>query len=1546
MTVSSSESYAKSFGSTESIDKYGGLLQPPFYKVLSRAIVSLYSYIDNVVPQMQALHYIVTFFRLVQILGISLFVPFTRLWGNGSVLQKTLSYFSVLFHILPFEYRSLYAEYIEWGYIVIGVLGLLFIVGCAWYYKQTAKLHIAFCYAVYIYTISLGFVLHPIAGFYVGGILTRVITGEYQATFKYIFLIVATLLLTFLYSWFIKQYYCLSLLFRACSLQTLDEYGQLVLIFTTIVNTFLIAATLRLNNTEIMILCIVAAIIHLSNIHLLYTHATFLHSLDAKLVLATSMTAAIFTIIGMACLVKGIVLGSISLFIMIAIYVVMFFVASFMVRMKDKKYLKILDEFDETHEILFKHWRFGPASITGLQYAHPCYIDLSIFKAATQEWPQSPLVWVTFAKVCAIYPEYQSQMMFIDQSIESNKIKGQAKQILSQIRSLSKTRETNLSPDLKSKLSHISKTINKAKQRMRNIWDLILQGNIGEMEHSIQSAYESVDRARQQLEHLKMQFPNNRFVARQYARFLLEVLADQDNAKTWKENVRLLQRGIPISPDIAHTLGTQALPNFPTKMELEQSQNFAATLEIGDTSEDILADEDTSDESASIISQLINSHKVAAVTCMQITSIILFLVCVALPVIVLMAMFSPYTSEIVDPLSQLYGVSYMRHLVGVVPSFTLRYMEENVPDPDEPSQKYASIPDVSDYTLDSLGNNYNAKDQLKFLLTEVVDSSALLGPIRSYATDSEIMDQVRDLLFTNSISYFTCTTAQINTTEQVSSETLLSRVANQASELLNLETVTAADMVSPTKLTATTNYFQATNSLATALDLMLQYLTNVVSDNKTLYTIIAIVLSVVICIIYIVAFIIQLYMFNSNKNKVFKSLTYLPKTVISSVSASFYQLKKDNNGTSASSIDTDAEMNKQEENAIKIFSSISDESSSSTSAVYYFFTNFLIMVCAVVAIVVICLSYVNISDSILTDAPQIDNILGTCSSLSRSFINLMKICEEADGFTGVTYAISVERQWLQDALNSMVSYFMSATFGSEGAEIPPFSDMESAVATADEEVSCPSETTAPESLVTNVNCFDVRMRTILLNSLIYKRISATKLDVYPRARGDQITSLWQIGPILMYDSFYYHVIRDIISTMTRQVDVEQTNCIIVGVIMLVIALLFTLILIFEANYMQTRLIFTLKQLLHCPPSAVIASTKIMSLLSGNYSNEVDDTTERTSSFFAEVVNKLTDLVVVVKKEDLSVVSSNATFNKMFKIEGNELIGKEINQFFKNGSFEGNVDDIFNQPTTLIYTGNGEKQYILFQTAVAHTNYIISGRDKSMQVAHQQLISDERKKSDALLSSILPPSMVSRVQAGETEISFAVQSVSVLFLDIVSFTPWCGSHDAAYIMKTLNHIFKELDALVATHKTLTKIKCIGDCYMAAAGIFDEVNNPTQHAREMVEFGCEAINTIRMVDDINNEQLQIRVGINTGGPIVAGVLGIDSKPTFEILGPTINIAQQMEHHGVPMMVHISRPVYELIYGGSFSIKERGEVEVKNGKMFTYLVTPPPYQKRQPE
>jgi class 3 adenylate cyclase len=126
-------------------------------------------------------------------------------------------------------------------------------------------------------------------------------------------------------------------------------------------------------------------------------------------------------------------------------------------------------------------------------------------------------------------------------------------------------------------------------------------------------------------------------------------------------------------------------------------------------------------------------------------------------------------------------------------------------------------------------------------------------------------------------------------------------------------------------------------------------------------------------------------------------------------------------------------------------------------------------------------------------------------------------------------------------------------------------------------------------------------------------------------------------------------------------------------------------------------------------------------------------------------------------------------------------------------------------------------------------------------------------------------------------------------------------------------------------------------MAAGGVFDHVNQPTEHAKEVVSFGLDCLTSIGKMNAELGEKLQIRVGVNTGGPIVAGVLGGGvGKPTFEILGPAINMAQQMEHHGVPMAVHVSRSVYELIYGDTFVVKERGSTEVKGGAVVTYLVT----------
>lgn len=105
------------------------------------------------------------------------------------------------------------------------------------------------------------------------------------------------------------------------------------------------------------------------------------------------------------------------------------------------------------------------------------------------------------------------------------------------------------------------------------------------------------------------------------------------------------------------------------------------------------------------------------------------------------------------------------------------------------------------------------------------------------------------------------------------------------------------------------------------------------------------------------------------------------------------------------------------------------------------------------------------------------------------------------------------------------------------------------------------------------------------------------------------------------------------------------------------------------------------------------------------------------------------------------------------------------------------------------------------------------------------------------------------------------------------------------------------------------------------------------QEALNFGIDCIEAVQQINRDFDQNLAIRVGVNTGGPLVAGVLGM-GKPTFEIFGPVIEIAGAMEHHGVKNQVQISRHVYELVYGDLFVIKERELIEVNGAQVQTYL------------
>lgn len=87
-------------------------------------------------------------------------------------------------------------------------------------------------------------------------------------------------------------------------------------------------------------------------------------------------------------------------------------------------------------------------------------------------------------------------------------------------------------------------------------------------------------------------------------------------------------------------------------------------------------------------------------------------------------------------------------------------------------------------------------------------------------------------------------------------------------------------------------------------------------------------------------------------------------------------------------------------------------------------------------------------------------------------------------------------------------------------------------------------------------------------------------------------------------------------------------------------------------------------------------------------------------------------------------------------------------------------------------------------------------------------------------------------------------------------------------------------------------------------------------------------INVLDCLNmklNSNLQLRVGDNCGGPILAGVLGYN-KPAFDIIGDTINIAARLQTSDVPGKVQISKAKYNIFCDCNFNIEEHGEIFFK--------------------
>ncbi|XP_026481504.1 adenylate cyclase type 2-like [Ctenocephalides felis] len=83
------------------------------------------------------------------------------------------------------------------------------------------------------------------------------------------------------------------------------------------------------------------------------------------------------------------------------------------------------------------------------------------------------------------------------------------------------------------------------------------------------------------------------------------------------------------------------------------------------------------------------------------------------------------------------------------------------------------------------------------------------------------------------------------------------------------------------------------------------------------------------------------------------------------------------------------------------------------------------------------------------------------------------------------------------------------------------------------------------------------------------------------------------------------------------------------------------------------------------------------------------------------------------------------------------------------------------------------------------------------------------------------------------------NVSILYADIVNFTPLSEKLSASDLVKTLNELFGRFDQIAQENQCM-RIKILGDCYYCVSGL--PVSRP-HHAANCVNMGLQMIEAIR-------------------------------------------------------------------------------------------------------
>uniref|UniRef100_A0A671M7F8 Guanylate cyclase soluble subunit beta-1 n=1 Tax=Sinocyclocheilus anshuiensis TaxID=1608454 RepID=A0A671M7F8_9TELE len=188
------------------------------------------------------------------------------------------------------------------------------------------------------------------------------------------------------------------------------------------------------------------------------------------------------------------------------------------------------------------------------------------------------------------------------------------------------------------------------------------------------------------------------------------------------------------------------------------------------------------------------------------------------------------------------------------------------------------------------------------------------------------------------------------------------------------------------------------------------------------------------------------------------------------------------------------------------------------------------------------------------------------------------------------------------------------------------------------------------------------------------------------------------------------------------------------------------------------------------------------------------------------------------------------------------------------------------------------------------------------------LEDEKKKTDRLLYSVLPPSVANELRHKRPVPAKRYDNVTILFSGIVGFNAFCSKHASAEgaikIVNLLNDIYTRFDILTDSRKNpyVYKVETVGDKYMTVSGLPEPC---THHAKSICHLALDMME-------------------------IAGQVKVDEDPVQGILGMSIydfcvnklNVVFVLFRFRCLQSVENADPQFRLEYRGPVTMKGKKE------------------------